>query len=49
MTLFNCTNNETNIDIFIPTLLKTIPCGLSFLVLMRLMLYTLNKHLFNNK
>ena len=24
----NCTNNENNIDINIPTLLLTIPCGL---------------------
>ena len=28
--LSNCTNNEKNIDIILPTLL-TIPCGLSFL------------------
>ena len=26
----NCTMNENNIDIIIPTLLLTIPCGLSF-------------------
>ena len=45
----NCTNNETNIDIIISTLLLTIPCGLSFLSLMRLMVYTLIKPLFKNK
>ena len=27
----HCTINEDNIDIMIPTLLITIPCGLSFL------------------
>ena len=26
----NCTNNEINTDIFLPILLLTIPCGLSF-------------------
>ena len=30
----NCTNNENDIDIIIPTLLLTIPCGVSFLCLM---------------
>ena len=49
MTLSNCTNNENNIDIFIPTLLLTIPCGLLFLCLMSFMVYTLLQHLFNNK
>ena len=49
MTLFNCTNNENNIDIIIPTLLLTIPCGLSFLCLMSLMVYTKTKPFFNNK
>ena len=44
----NCTINEHNIDIIIPTLLLTIPCGLSFLCLMSLMVYTLIKPLFNN-
>ena len=28
----NCTMNEKNIDIIIPTLLLTIPCGLFFYV-----------------
>ena len=45
----NCTNNENNIDIIIPALIFTIPCGLSFLCLMSLMVYTLIKHLFNKK
>ena len=45
----NCTNNENNIDIFIPALLFTLPCGLSFLCLMSLMVYTLIKPLFNSK
>ena len=49
-TLCNCTINENiNIDIIISSILLTIPCGLSFLCLMSLMLYTLIKPLFNNK
>ena len=40
----NCTNNENN-DIIIPALLFTIPCGLSFLCLISLMVYTLVKPL----
>ena len=31
MTLFNGTKSETNNDIILPTLILTIPCGLSFL------------------
>ena len=45
----NCTNNENNIDTTLPILLQTIPCGLSFSCLMSLMVYTINKHLINNK
>ena len=45
----NCTINENNIDMFIPSLLLTIPCGLSFLCLMSLMVYTIIKPLINNK
>ena len=41
----NCTNNGNNIDINIPTLLFIIPCGLSFLCLMSLLVYTLFKRL----
>ena len=46
MTLSNCTNNENNIDTIIPALLFTIPCGLSFLCLISLMVNTLIKPLF---
>ena len=49
MTLTNCTNNENNIDIIIPSLILTIPCDVSFLCFMSLMVYTLIKPLFNNK
>ena len=48
-TFTNCTDNENNIDIIIPTLIITIPCGLSVLYLMSLMVYTLMKPLFNSK
>ena len=48
--LDNTTNtNDCNIDIIIPALLLTIPCGLSFLCLISLMVYTLIKPLFNKK
>ena len=30
ITFINCKDNEKNIDIIVPTLLFTIPCGLSF-------------------
>ena len=53
LTNFNFTNNSTNIenniDIIMQTLLLTILCGLSFLCLMSLMVYTLIKPIFNNK
>ena len=45
----NCTNFEKNTDIIIPTLLFTIHCGLSFLCLVSLMVYTLIKPLITNK
>ena len=48
ITFANCRDNENNIDIIIPTLLLTIPCGLSFLCFMSLMVYTI-KPLFTNK
>ena len=42
----NTTNtNDYNIDIIITALLFTIPCGLSFLCLISLMVYTLVKPL----
>ena len=49
LSLNNFTTNENNFDIIIQALLFTIPCGLSFLCLMSLMVYTLIKLLFNNK
>ena len=49
ITLNNCTDNENNIDIIIPALLFSIPCGLSILCLLSLMVYTLIKALFNKK
>ena len=49
MTNVNCRVTENNIDIFIPSLLLTIPCGLPFLCLMSLMVYTLIEPLFNKK
>ena len=45
----NCTDNKHNIEIFIPTLLFTFPCGLSFLCFMNLIVYTLIKPLINKK
>ena len=45
----NCTNNEYDINLTIPLLLFTIPCTLSFLFLISLMVYTLIKPLFNKK
>ena len=41
--------NNCNIDIIIPALLFTIPCGLSFLCLISLMVYTLVKPLITKK
>ena len=46
---YNCTNNDNNIDIFIPALLFTIPCGLSFLCLISITAYTLIKPLITKK
>ena len=50
MTLCNCTDNENNnnIEIIIP-LITIIPCGMSRVCLISLMLYTLIKPLINNK
>ena len=47
MTLSNCTNIENKVDIIIPSLLLILPCGLSFLCLMSLIVYTLIKPFFN--
>ena len=41
--------DNCNIDIIIPALLFTIPCGLSFLCLISLMVYTLIKPLMRKK
>ena len=49
MTISNCTDNENHVNIIIPTLSLAIPCGLSFLCLLSLMVYTIIKTLFNNK
>ena len=45
----NCTDNEYNIDILIPTLLFTKLYGLSFLCFLSLIVYTLIIPLFNKK
>ena len=45
---YNCTNSENNIEIIIPLITIT-PCGLSFICLISLMVYTLIKPLFNKK
>ena len=42
----NCTNNDNNIEIVIP-LFRIIPCGLSLICLISLMVYTLIKSLMN--
>ena len=44
----NFTNNGSDIEIIIP-LFTIIPCGLSLICLISLMLYTLVKPLFNKK
>ena len=49
MTFSNCTNNQNNIDIILPTLFVTIPRGLSFYCLLSLMVKTLIKPLFIKK
>ena len=49
MTLSNCPHNENNIDIILPTITLIIPCGLSVLCFMSLVVYTLIKPLFNDK
>ena len=45
---FNCTNNDTNIDIIGP-LFTIIPCGMSLMCLLALNVYTLLKPLFKKK
>ena len=51
MTLYNCTTNDsnnTNIEIVIP-LVTIIPCAVSLICLVSLMVYTLIKPLFIKK
>ena len=49
ITLYNCTNNENNnIEIAIP-LITIIPCRMSLICLISLMVYTLIKPFFNKK
>ena len=48
ITSTNCANNENIIEIIIP-LFTIIPCGLSFICLISLMVYTLIKLLFIKK
>ena len=43
-----CTKDDNNIEIVIP-LITIIPCGLSLICLISLMVYTLIKPLFNKK
>ena len=44
----NCTNNDNNIDIIIP-LFTIIPCGMSLVFLLSLMVFTLIKPLMRKK
>ena len=45
----NRTINENSIGIIIPTLILKLPRGLSFLCMLSLMVYTVDKLLFNKK
>ena len=44
----NCTNNDNNIEIVIP-LITIVPCGMSLICLLSLMVYTLFKPLIGKK
>ena len=46
-TISKCTNIENHIDKIIPTLILTIPCGVSFLCMSSLTVYTIIKPLKN--
>ena len=48
MTLSNCTNNENNIDRILPLFTK-MPCGMSLICLISLMVYTLIEPLLSTK
>ena len=43
-----CTNNDNNIEIIIPSF-TIVPCGLSLICLITLIVYTLFKPLFDKK
>ena len=50
MTLCNCTDNENNNNIeIIKPLITIVPCGMSLICLISLMVYTLVKHLINRE
>ena len=49
MTLSNCTNNHSKINIITPGLLFTKPCGLSFLCVLSLKVYTIIKPSISSK
>ena len=44
----NCTNNDNNTEIILPLFTK-LPCGMSLICLLSLMVHTLFKPLFNKK
>ena len=48
LTLCSCTNSDNNIETILP-LLTIIPCGMSLICSISLMVNTLIKILFNNK
>ena len=45
---YNCTNNDNNIEIIFP-LFTIIPCGMSLMCIISLMVYTFFKHLISKK
>ena len=45
----NCPDEENNIDIIIPAIIIITPCGISFVCLITLMVYTLIKPLMRKK
>ena len=47
--LSNCTDSEVETDIIIPSLLLILPCTLSILCLLSLIVYVIIKALINNK
>ena len=49
ITSYNCTSNENNIIEIVIPLITIIPCGMSLICLISLMVYTLIKPLFIKK